>query len=127
MRLFLPSLFAGALLISACYQQPAISPGKPLRCSPAVEKGQCPKGFTCASIGVCAAQSCSKNEDCPAGLTCSSRGCVVAPDGGAGDGAIQIPVLPDGASLPDVGPEDAAPLPADLSGSGASLPDGGQD
>jgi hypothetical protein len=121
-RLFSPSLILGALLISACYQQPVISPQRPLRCNPAEEKGQCPKGFTCAVIGVCAAQSCQRNEDCPAGLTCSSRGCVVAGDAGAGDGAMQVPVPLDGATPPagDDGGVDVS-LPGD-----SSLPVGGQ-
>ncbi|HXU81353.1 MAG TPA: hypothetical protein VN914_08145 [Polyangia bacterium] len=124
MRHFLAWAIAGALLISACYQQPVISPQRPLRCDPAEEKGQCPKGFTCAVIGVCAPQSCSKDDDCPLGLSCSNRGCVPAPDGGAGDGSIQIPVLPDGAQRPDFGGDDAVVTP-DLAAD-ASMPDGGQ-
>jgi hypothetical protein len=124
-RLFLPLTIAGALLISACYQQPLISPQRPLRCNPAEEKGQCPKGFTCSVIGVCAPQSCQKNEDCPAGLSCTNRGCVPAADGGA-DGSFQIPVLPDGAPRPtgDAGGGSPEVESFDVS---LSLPDGGMD
>lgn len=89
-------------------------------------KSECPKGFTCATTGVCAANSCQKDEDCPMGLLCSSRGCVAVPDGGAGDvPPIQIPILPDGGRAPDDGaalmPDAAAPSP-DLA---ISTPDGG--
>jgi hypothetical protein len=124
-RLFLPLTIAGALLISACYNQPVISPHRPLRCDPAQEKGQCPKGFTCSSIGVCAPQSCQKNEDCPAGLACTSRGCVPPPDAGV-DGAIQIPNQLDGAIPPLE--TDGGPATTDLSQFDISIssPDGGE-
>jgi hypothetical protein len=113
---------AWVLLISACYQQPVISPQRPLRCTPSETKSECPKGFTCAASGVCAASSCQKTEDCPAGLACTSRGCVLVPDGGLGDAPpIQIPVPPDGAPRIDVlpPPDFGAPAP-DL---GAPAPD----
>jgi hypothetical protein len=123
-RLFLLTTIAGALLISACYSQPVISPQRPLRCHPAEEKGQCPKGFACSAIGVCAPQSCQKNEECPAGLVCTSRGCTPPPDAGA-DGAIQIPDLPDGAVKPsDI--DGAAPDVAPPSEVAAPLLDGGE-
>jgi hypothetical protein len=122
-RLFLPLTIAGALLMSACYEQPVISPQRALRCNPVEEKGQCPKGFTCSVIGLCAPNSCSKNADCPGGLVCTGRGCVPQPD--AGPEAIQIPVLPDGAQLPDVAViDDAPPQQFDAP---IMNPDGGQD
>jgi hypothetical protein len=124
-RLLLSWAIAGALLISACYQQPAISPQRPLRCNPAEAKGQCPKGFSCVAIGVCAPQSCAKDEDCPAGLDCTSRGCVIPADGGAGDGGLQIPVLPDGSQRPDFGGDDTGGG-ASAPDASISFPDGGQ-
>jgi hypothetical protein len=99
-RLFLPLAIAGALLVSGCYNQPIISPQRPLRCNPAETKGQCPNGFACATTGVCGPQSCKENADCPAGLVCTNRGCVAPPDAGITDGAIQIPNQPDGAVKP---------------------------
>ena len=125
MRILRPLTIAGLLLISACYQQPVISPQRPLRCNPAEAKSECPKGLTCVPIGVCAPNSCQKNEDCPVGLACSSRGCVLPGDGGVGDaGAIQIPVLPDASQALDSGlvPDAAVPEPDVLS---PSTPDGG--
>jgi len=123
-RLLRPLTIAG-LLLSACYQQPVISPQRPLRCTPGEMKAQCPKGFTCVAPGVCAANSCQEHDDCPTGLVCSSRGCVTVPDGGAGDAPpIQIPDPFDGSAVPDAGaatPDAAAPSP-DLS---ISTPDGG--
>jgi hypothetical protein len=126
-RIARPLTIAWVLLISACYQQPVISPQRPLKCNPAETKSECPKGYTCVPIGVCAPNSCQKDEDCPAHLTCSNRGCVAAPDGGAGDGSIQIPVLPDGGSPIDgeSGPDSLAPAPADAAAASPDLSSGG--
>ena len=120
MRISRPLAIAWVLLISACYQQPVISPQRPLKCAPSDTKSECPKGFTCVASGVCAPNSCQKDQDCPLGLTCSNRGCVAAPDGGGGDAPpLQIPTIPgalDGSSLPDAtGPGDAAAAAPDLS------------
>jgi hypothetical protein len=124
-------------LLTGCYQQPPISPQRPLRCTSSTEKDQCPKGYVCVADRVCAPTSCSKNEDCPDGLTCSSRGCVPPPDGGTADGAeIQIPNTRDGGlfSSPDRGaigtdvvsvPPDAPSSPED--GPVQILDLGGQD
>jgi hypothetical protein len=125
-RLFLLTTIAGALLISACYSQPVISPQRPLRCKPVDLTTQCPKGFSCSIVGVCAPQSCQRNEDCPAGLACTSRGCAPPPDAG-GDGAIQIPDLPDAAVNPtdtDGATPDVSPLPTP--DAATPLLDGGQ-
>jgi hypothetical protein len=124
-RLFLLATITGALLISGCYNQPVISPQRPLACHPTEGTGQCPKGFSCVLTGVCAPQSCSRNEDCPAGLSCTSRGCVPSPDAGITDGSILIPNLPDAAAKPselDAPEEDLLPEDAPV----LSLPDGGQ-
>jgi hypothetical protein len=95
---------AAAMVLAACYQQPIISPQRPLSCTSSSDKGECPKGFSCVADRVCAPNSCQDNDDCPAGLSCTSRGCVIASDGGArGDGAIQIPELPDGGGSNDAG------------------------
>ena len=133
MRISRPLAIAWVLLISACYQQPVISPQRPLRCTPGETRTECPKGLTCVlggcapgtlltcvPTGVCAPNSCQKDQDCPLGLTCSNRGCVAAPDGGGGDAPpLQIPTIPgalDGSSLPDAtGPGDAAAAAPDLS------------
>jgi hypothetical protein len=127
-RILRPLTIAGLLLISACYQQPVISPQRPLRCTPNETRSECPKGLTCVlggcapgtrltcvPTGVCAPNSCQKDQDCPVGLACSSRGCVALPDGGAGDSAIQIPVLPDAGPFLDAPPVlDAPPPPPDV-------------
>jgi hypothetical protein len=109
-----------ALVFSACYQQPALSPQRPLGCTSSEAKGECPKGYSCIANQVCAPDSCKRNEDCPAGLACTNRGCVIPPDGGGNDGSrIQIP--PEAGVDADVTAADAAAFP-----DAPALADGGQ-
>jgi hypothetical protein len=134
-RLFSVCVTAVALLVSGCYQQPLISPQRPLRCASSMGKEECPKGYACVADRVCAATSCSQNEDCPMGLTCSSRGCVLPPDGGGGDGAdFQIPAVRDGglrASPDSVTTDLVSSVPEDATAvtlpDATTPPDGGQD
>jgi hypothetical protein len=110
-------------MLVACYQQPVLSPQRPLRCNPSAKTDECPKGYACQA-GVCGPTSCSHMSDCPAGLSCTNRGCVAPPDGGEADGGIQIPNVPDAEALEAGAPEDGQVAPD----SPVTLtPDGGQD
>jgi hypothetical protein len=121
---FSPWIVIGALLLAACYQQPALSPQRPLRCSPSETRDECPKGYACQG-GVCGPTSCQHSTDCPAGLSCTNRGCVLPPDAGDADGGLQIPADRDANAL-EVGIPDVAPAP-EAGVDAPALVDGGQD
>jgi hypothetical protein len=91
-------LLLSVLLFTACYQQPAVLPARPLLCASSQAAGECPKGFACIADRVCAPVICERNEDCPATLVCTSRGCLLLPDGGEPDamGGLLPGGLPDG-------------------------------
>jgi hypothetical protein len=114
------------VFLAGCYEQPVLSPQRPLSCTSSSAENECPKGYHCVLDRVCAADSCDTNAECPAGLICTSRGCAVAPDGGQVDGErYQIP--PEGgveASPPDSEGADGVTLPD--APALTVLPDGGQ-
>jgi hypothetical protein len=117
-----------ATLFLACYQQPELSPQRPLRCTSSQAKGECPKGFACIADRVCAPTSCESNADCPQGLACTSRGCVVPPDGGEGDAAGGLlPGPVDGSALEAGGAEAGFEAAMAPDAPPRSSPDGGQD
>jgi hypothetical protein len=92
---FLSAIAVGG---AACYQQPPIPRDKPLRCS-SQQEGECPVGFRCIALGLCANINCASDDDCPRGLVCTERtGCDLAGDAGTdgGDGG-------DGGLLPGGG------------------------
>ena len=115
------------MALAGCYQQPALPPDRPLRCSDSDAADECPSGYVCVAGRECALRSCRNNADCPSDLVCSqNRGCVlpggppdqdvgisapglmldgrgddVVTDGGLGGGqtrAVDAPVIPDGGS-----------------------------
>jgi hypothetical protein len=125
-RLLWPSLGLLGLLIAACYQQPTLSPLRPLRCDPAGGKAECPTGYSCAATGVCARTICRNDEECPAGLLCANRTCLPVPIGDPRDasGDRLLPAF----GLDGADPDSAFPGPLDASSpDAASLPDGGLD
>jgi hypothetical protein len=130
-RVSLPWIAAGALMLAACYEQPALAPQRPLRCTITSSKmsDECPKGYACQG-GVCAPTSCQHNSNCPPGLMCTNSGCVLPPDGGQFDAEIQIPASRDAVVL-EAGLGDAAPgasdAEADAPVADAPVIDGGQD
>jgi hypothetical protein len=93
-----------SLLCLACYEQPTLSPQRPLRCLSSQGVRECPNGFACIADRVCAPVFCERNEDCPSGLSCTGRGCVLLGDGGEPDAM-------------------GGPLPGDLDGGRPGNPD----
>jgi hypothetical protein len=123
--------WAAFLFLVACYQQPALSPQSPLRCDRAVAEGECPSGYTCSVLSVCAPESCRADSECPVGLGCVSRVCAPAVDGGTRDGGAGDLLIPpigfDGSAIGFDGPVTDPPDGATLPDSVVSGPDGGQD
>jgi hypothetical protein len=110
------------VMFAACYQQPVLSPQRPLQCTLSQQMtDECPKGYACQG-GVCGPTSCQHTADCPTGLSCTNRGCVVLADGGQPDGPIQLPYDRD-ASSPESSVVDLLPAPDAL----PVVVDGGQD
>lgn len=114
-------MFAVSLSI-ACYEQPPLSPQRPLHCTVTKDTDDCPKGYACQG-GLCGPTACQHTTDCPVGLLCTSRGCIVPPDAAVSDSAIQIPNGRDG------GPDEGTTIDAEPAAPDAPvlLEDGGQD